>query len=47
MHTYYVLHFTHLHVSAALDHLQGAFFFTEYISLNVQVQYTSIYSDME
>jgi hypothetical protein len=25
MHTYYVFHFTHLHVSVPSDHLQGAF----------------------
>jgi hypothetical protein len=43
MHTYYVFHFTHLHVSVPLDHFQGTFV-TEYIIAtmcrsNVQVNF--------
>jgi hypothetical protein len=47
MYMYYVFHFTHLHVSVPLDHLQGAFCYGIHCCLNVHVQYTSIYSAME
>jgi hypothetical protein len=47
MHTYYVFYFTHRHVSVPLDHLQGLFCYRIHYCLNVQVQYTSIYSGME
>ena len=44
MHTHYVFHVTHLHVSVPLDHLQGAFCYRIRYCLNAQVHYTSIYS---
>ena len=47
MHTYCVFHFTHLHVSVPLNHLEGAFCYRIYWCHNVHVQYTSIYSRTE
>ena len=44
MHTYCVFHFTHLHVSVPLDHLQSAFCYRIHYCLNAHVQYKSIYS---
>jgi hypothetical protein len=44
MHTHYVFHVTHLHVSVPLDHLQGAFCYRIRYCLNAQVHYTSICS---
>ena len=31
MHTYYVFHSTHVHVSVPLDHFQGAFCYSIYV----------------
>ena len=49
IHTHHVFHFTYLHVSVTLYHLQGAFWYKMHYCLNVQVQYTriSIYGGME
>jgi hypothetical protein len=35
MHTYYVLHFTRLHVSVPLDHVQGTFCYRIHLDNNV------------